>query len=98
MTMHWRRPARIVGYLLGSAPRLGSALRQQLLDHPSTIDRLDASAASLWPANPEEAQPPRWQMDDLVPRQIRAVRRTPVSEWATSTTPRAPMCGADTAR
>jgi hypothetical protein len=43
--------------------RVGVAVLRQLVHHPHTFDRLDASPATLWPSNPEEADPPRWRLD-----------------------------------
>lgn len=53
------------------AGRLGAAIDRRLSDH--TIPQLDASAEALWPANPEEADPPRWQLHLNEPRPRHAV-------------------------
>jgi hypothetical protein len=47
------------------AGRVGGRVVRQLMDHPFTIDRVDASADALWPRNPEEADSPRWRFDAL---------------------------------
>jgi hypothetical protein len=43
--------------------RAGGRIVHQLFDHPFAIDRMDASADTLWPRNPEESVPPRWRFD-----------------------------------
>jgi hypothetical protein len=51
--------------------RLWAAIDRRLSDH--TIPQLDASAEALWPANPEEADPPRWPLHLTAPRPRHAV-------------------------
>jgi hypothetical protein len=52
--------------------RIGSGLRRHITEDPFTFDQLDASAEALWPANPEETDPPRWRLDLMEPRPLRA--------------------------
>src|SRR5262245_33297885 len=70
-----RHPVEIVRRVATSARRVGDALGAKLLDHPFEISRIDASAASLWPANQEEAEPPRWRPDAWQPRTARSDHR-----------------------
>jgi hypothetical protein len=60
-----RRSTGLAALVAATPVRLATALFQRLIDHPFEIDRLDASAGSLWPRTPEEPQPPRWQVDRL---------------------------------
>ena len=39
-----------------------SAVVRVALDHPLTIEHLDASAGALWPDVAEEDRPPRWPL------------------------------------
>lgn len=84
------RPSRAAAAL---GRRAALALVRRLLDHPHEIDRLDASAASLWPANREEAEPPRWRLDlppaprariDAAERHLQPARRPIACVSATS--------------
>jgi hypothetical protein len=68
-------PFAIVQRAASTGSRLGAALVGRALHHPFEIDRLDASAGSLWPRNPEEAVPPRWQFDHLEPQVRRPEHR-----------------------
>jgi hypothetical protein len=50
---------------LGLAWQAARRVLHRLWDHPFAIDSLDASAETLWPGNPEEPDPPRWQLGAL---------------------------------
>ena len=97
MTVLVDRSSGIVRLVVRSAARMLAALGTQLLDHPFTIDRLDASAETLWPSRPEELEPPRWRTDLSAPRQDRPSRSGSASERV-GPLACAPMCRAETAR
>ncbi len=75
---HRARLGRLFARLVAVARRLWAAIDRRLSDH--TIPRLDASAEALWPANPEEADPPRWQLHLIEPRPRHTVEDAARSE------------------
>jgi hypothetical protein len=73
-----RRALDLVVHAAGRVARAGGALARQVVEHPFSFDRVDAAATVLWPANPEEIDPPRWRLDLLTPSYGRSVSRGPV--------------------
>jgi hypothetical protein len=47
-----------------------------LAGRPATIERLEASATSLYPVVREEAEPPRWRLELLRSRTVEGAVRT----------------------
>lgn len=64
---HHGLPIVLLGRSVMLARRCVAGIVRQAVVHPFTFDRLDASPGALWPRNPEESEPPRWQLGAIEP-------------------------------
>jgi hypothetical protein len=70
---HQRMTVAVIGRCVAITRRIAAGILRQAVEHPFTFDKLDASPGTLWPRNPEETTPPRWQLGGVQARAHRPI-------------------------